>query len=94
MSVSIEDVRYVARLARLSFSPEEEEAMARDLSRVLDYMQKLNELDTTDVPPMAHVLDRVDVFRADRQESRISHQDALKNAPDHDGSHFRVPKVI
>lgn len=92
--VTLEDVKYVARLARLSFTPEEEEHMARDLTSILGYMQQLNEVDTSEVAPMEHVLDRVDVFREDVTESRISHADALSNAPDTDGDHFRVPRVI
>jgi len=94
MSISIEQVRYVARLARLSFTQEEEVRMAQDLSAVLDYMQQLDELDTDQVPPMAHVLDRVDVFRPDVSQERIDRAQALSNAPDTDGEYFRVPKVL
>lgn len=92
--ISLEDVDYVARLARLSFTPEEKEQMVRDLSSILDYMRQMDELDTSDVPPMAHVLDRVDVFRPDARMARITHEQALSNAPDTDGEHFRVPTVI
>lgn len=92
--ITREDVQYVARLARLSFTEEEEERMARDLSAVTEYMQQLEEVDVSGVEPMAHVLDRVDVFRKDRNQPRISHEEALANAPDHDGAHFRVPKVL
>ena len=94
MKVSLEEVRHVAKLARLSFSPEEEKAMAEDLSKILGYMQQLNELDTSEVPPMSHVLDRVDVFREDKAEHRVTRQEALKNAPDHTEEYFRVPRVI
>ena len=92
--VTIEDVKYVARLARLSFTPEEEQYMVRDLTSILGYMQQLDEVDTSEVAPMEHVLDRVDVFREDVKQSRISHDEALSNAPDTDGDHFRVPRVI
>ena len=94
MSISVEQVRYVARLAKLSFSPEEELRMARDLSAVLGYMKQLDELDTEQVPAMAHVLDRVDVFRPDVLEERIDRAQALSNAPDTDGEYFRVPRVL
>jgi aspartyl-tRNA(Asn)/glutamyl-tRNA(Gln) amidotransferase subunit C len=94
MSVSIDDVRYVASLARLNLTPEEEVQMAEQLSSILEYMEKLNELDTTDIEPMSHVLDIVNADRQDEVVQRISHEDALKNAPDADSDYFRVPKVV
>jgi aspartyl-tRNA(Asn)/glutamyl-tRNA(Gln) amidotransferase subunit C len=94
MSISIEDVKYIAKLARLRLGPEEENAMVKDLNAILDYMATLNSLDTTDVEPMSHVLDLTNQFRPDRVVQRISHEEALKNAPDADSDYFRVPKVI
>ncbi len=94
MSVTKDDVHYIAELARLRFSEDEEEEMARQLSSVLDYMEKLNELDTQDVEPMSHVLDITNVFRKDEPRQRITRDDALSNAPDADQAYFRVPKVI
>lgn len=94
MSVSIEEVRYIATLARLRFSEEDEERMAAQLSRVLQYVEKLDELDTSHVEPMSHVLDLHSISREDAVDRRITREDALKNAPDADGSYFRVPKVI
>ena len=94
MSVSKDDVEYIAKLARLRFSEEDEERLARQLSAVLDYMDKLNELDTSGVAPMSHVLDVHNVVRPDDVDQRIPRDDALKNAPDADGSYFKVPKVI
>lgn len=94
MAISREEVRHIAELARLRFSDEEETRMAQEMGRILDYVDKLNELDTTGVPPMSHVLDIHNAFREDEVEQRISHEDALKNAPDADSDYFRVPKVI
>ena len=94
MSVSREDVRYIAKLARLRFSEEDEERLVTQLSAVLDYIEKLNELDTSGVSPMSHVLDLHNVARNDVVNQRIARDEALKNAPDADGSYFRVPKVI
>lgn len=94
MAVTPDDVRYIATLARLSFDDEETERLAGEMSTMLDYVAQLNELDTTGVPPMAHVLDLHDVVREDEAEARISREEALQNAPDTDGSYFRVPKVI
>jgi aspartyl-tRNA(Asn)/glutamyl-tRNA(Gln) amidotransferase subunit C len=94
MSVSREEVRHIADLARLDFSEEGEEKMADELGDILDYVDKLNELDTSGVPPMSHVLDVTDVSRPDDVESRIDRDQALESAPDTDGTYFRVPKVI
>lgn len=94
MAISREDVRHIAKLARLRFSDEGEAKMANEMGQILDYVDKLNELDTTGVPPMSHVLDIHNVFREDEVEQRIDHEDALRNAPDADSDYFRVPKVI
>ena len=94
MSVSREDVRYIAALARLHVSEEEEARLADELGRILDYMAKLNELDTSGVPPMMHPLDLTNVYREDVVRQRISREEALKNAPDADEAYFRVPRVI
>ncbi|MFP4228541.1 MAG: Asp-tRNA(Asn)/Glu-tRNA(Gln) amidotransferase subunit GatC [Salinivenus sp.] len=94
MSVSRDDVRHVAELARLSFSDEEEQQMADELSQILDYVEKLNELDTSGVAPMSHVLDVTNVFRPDTVKARIDQADALEPAPDRADAYFRVPKVV
>jgi aspartyl-tRNA(Asn)/glutamyl-tRNA(Gln) amidotransferase subunit C len=94
MSVSRDDVRHVAQLARLDFSETEEAQMAEELSRILDYVDKLDELDTSGVPPMSHVLDVTNVFRPDEVAERIDRAQALEPAPDTDDQYFRVPKVL
>lgn len=94
MAISRDEVRHIAALARLRFSDEDEVQMAEEMGRILEYVDKLNELDTTGVPPMSHVLDIHNVFREDDVEARINHEEALKNAPDADSDYFRVPKVI
>lgn len=94
MPVSIDEVRHIAKLAHLSFSESEEKRMADEMSKILDYMETLREVDVDGIPPMSHVLESANVYREDRAEQRISHEEALKNAPDHDGTYFRVPKVI
>lgn len=94
MSITVEEVRYIASLARLQFTEEEENVLARDMSAILDYMTKLNELDTADVAPMSHVLDLTNVLRDDTVAIRITPEDALRSAPDADADFFRVPKVI
>jgi aspartyl-tRNA(Asn)/glutamyl-tRNA(Gln) amidotransferase subunit C len=94
MRVTLDDVRHIASLARLRFSDDEQQRLAGELSRILDYVDQLDELDTSDVPPMAHVFDAPAAYRPDRAKQRITHEEALANAPDADGDYFRVPKVI
>lgn len=94
MSVTPEDVRHVAQLARLALSTDEELAMAADLSRILGYVEQLNELDLEGVPPMERVADRADSLREDVVERRIERADALASAPDADDRYFRVPRVM
>ena len=94
MPVSGEDVRKVAMLARLSFSPNEEDRLVEELNRMLDYVAALNELDTTDVSPTAHVLPIENAFRGDTPGQSLPPSDVLGNAPLSGHGHFRVPKVI
>jgi aspartyl-tRNA(Asn)/glutamyl-tRNA(Gln) amidotransferase subunit C len=94
MALSREEVRHVAQLARLDFSAEEEKQMAEEMSQILDYVEKLDELDTSGVPPMSHVLDVTNVFRDDKIESRIDRDQALESAPETDDAYFQVPQVI
>lgn len=94
MSVTEKDVRYVANLANLQLSDEEVELYTKDLSRILEYMDLLNEVDTTGVEPLNHVIELKSRLRKDEAKDPLSHEDALKNAPDADSDYFRVPKVI
>jgi len=94
MSITREDVRHVAALARLSFSDEEEERLTEELSQILEYVEKLDELDTSGVPPMSHVLDVANVVRPDEVTSRIDQADALEPAPEASDQFFQVPQVV
>ena len=94
MSITVEEVRYIAALARLRLSEEEERRLAEEMSQMLDYVDQLRALDTVGVPPMTHVLELHNVFRADEPAERLAHEAALANAPDADQDYFRVPKVI
>jgi aspartyl-tRNA(Asn)/glutamyl-tRNA(Gln) amidotransferase subunit C len=94
MSVTTEDVKYVADLANLQFNEEETKKMAGEMSKILDYMEALEEVDTSDVEPLEHVIDLEYRFREDKAKKALSHEDALKNAPDADTDYFRVPRVI
>jgi aspartyl-tRNA(Asn)/glutamyl-tRNA(Gln) amidotransferase subunit C len=97
MKVSEKDVLYVAELAHLELTPAERERMLRDLNSILEYIDRLNELDTSNVPPMTSSLPRKeagDAMRSDELKPSLSHQDALANAPSTDGTYFKVPRVI
>ena len=94
MRINAETVLELAALARLTLSAEEVERMRSDLEAVLDYMEKLSEVDTSNVPPTAHVLDISTPFRPDRVADLLSVGEAVRNAPEHDNSSMIVPKVI
>lgn len=94
MALTTEEVRYIAALARLQFTPEEEAQLAEQMSAILEYMDKLNEADTEGIEPMSHVLDLYNVERPDVVMARVDREAALAVAPDADGTYFRVPRVI
>ena len=88
------DVAYIAGLAKLELTAEEEERFARDLGQVLDYVTQLEKWDTTDVEPMYHPLPVYDALRADTPGESLSQDAALANAPAQGDGQFRVPKVV
>lgn len=94
MSVTEKDVHYIANLAKLQVTEEEAKSYAKDMSSILHYMELLNEVDTANVEPLEHVIELDSRFRKDEAKPPLSHEDALKNAPDADSDYFRVPKVI
>jgi aspartyl-tRNA(Asn)/glutamyl-tRNA(Gln) amidotransferase subunit C len=99
MSVSEQDVERVAELANLELTNDEKAGMVRDLNAVLGYFSQLNELDTSDVPPMLQVVETGSAaatasLRADEVVPSLSREKVLACAPDTDGVFFKVPKVI
>lgn len=94
MSVTKDDVLYMAHLARLELKDEQAEGLKEDMNKILGYMEKLGQLDTSDVEPLEHVTEQPSILRKDEVKEPISHKDALKNAPDADSDYFRVPRVI
>lgn len=97
MKLTAEQVRHVAELANLALSDAEIERMATDLDEILTYMDKLNELDTASVQPMAQVLyaaEETATLREDREKATLGTSEALKNAPLAGAGYFKVPKVI
>lgn len=97
MKLTLDEVRKVADLANLALSDAEIERMARDLDGILTHIDKLNELDTTNVEPMAQVLyeaEETATLRDDRERPPLSNADALANAAISGAGYFKVPKVI
>jgi aspartyl-tRNA(Asn)/glutamyl-tRNA(Gln) amidotransferase subunit C len=88
------DVRYVAHLARLALTPEQEQKMAAQLRSVLGYIEKLKEVDVTGVEPTAHAFPLVNVTRPDEVRPSMSHEEAMRNAPAQANGLFIVPKIV
>ena len=88
------DVKYVAHLARLSLSPEEEQKIGAQLGNILGYIEKLKEVDVTGVEPTAHAFPLVNVTRPDEVRPSISNEEALRNAPAQANGLFIVPKIV
>jgi aspartyl-tRNA(Asn)/glutamyl-tRNA(Gln) amidotransferase subunit C len=88
------DVKYVAHLARLSLSPEEEQRIGAQLGSVLGYIEKLKEVDVSNVEPTAHAFPLVNVTRADEIQPSLTSEEALCNAPSHSNGLFIVPKIV
>ncbi len=107
MKVTEKDVRYVEDLANLELTPDERQRMVKDLTAILDYIDRLNQLDTANVPPMAQISDRYGAdesrtgsarflyaMRDDRAGAGLDRDTVMRNAPETDGTFFKVPKVI
>jgi aspartyl-tRNA(Asn)/glutamyl-tRNA(Gln) amidotransferase subunit C len=88
------DVKYVAHLARLALTPEEEQKIGGQLGNILGYIEKLKEVDVSGVEPTAHAFPLVNVTRTDEVRPSISNEDALRNAPAQANGLFIVPKIV
>ncbi|GGJ26209.1 Asp-tRNA(Asn)/Glu-tRNA(Gln) amidotransferase subunit GatC [Paenibacillus hunanensis] len=94
MSINISDVEHVAKLARLDLSEEEKEMFTAQLSAILKYAEKLNELDTDNVEPTTHVLHVSNVMREDEVKESLPIEKVMRNAPDDEDGQFKVPAVL
>ena len=88
------DVKYVAHLARVALTPDEEKKLAAQLGGILGYIEKLKELDVSNVEPTAHAVPLVNVTRTDEIRPSLPHDDALRNAPSQANGLFIVPKIV
>ena len=94
MEVNTALVEKLANLSRLKFDEAAKESIKADLQSMIQFVEKLNELDTTGVPPLLHMSDNVNILREDEIKDSIERNEGLKNAPVQDGVFFKVPKVI
>ena len=95
MPVTIKDVEYIAKLAKLSFSEAEKFKLQLELNKVLDYIDKLNELDLENVEPLENINEHLqNIFREDETEKCLTREEGLKNAPAKTENFFKVPKVL
>jgi aspartyl-tRNA(Asn)/glutamyl-tRNA(Gln) amidotransferase subunit C len=94
MEVNDALIDQLSNLARLEFKAEEKEEIKKDLQRMIHFVEKLAELDTSGIEPLLHMSPQINVLREDRLQDSISRKQALANAPATDGVYFKVPKVI
>lgn len=92
--IDIKTVDEMAHLARLEFNNEAKEGIINDMNRMLDFIEKLNELDTNNVEPLIYMTHEKNVLREDNPEVTLTQKEALKNAPQKDTDYFKAPKVI
>jgi aspartyl-tRNA(Asn)/glutamyl-tRNA(Gln) amidotransferase subunit C len=94
MKISREEVEKVAQLARMELTPAEADKFTGQLDQILQYFEKLGQLDTKDIEPTRHAIEITNAFRDDLVKPGYDSDTALKNAPDRDGPFFKVPKII
>ncbi|GAB2670943.1 Asp-tRNA(Asn)/Glu-tRNA(Gln) amidotransferase subunit GatC [Paenibacillus thermoaerophilus] len=94
MSISVQDVEHVAKLARLKLSDQEKEQFTVQLNAILKYAEKLNELDTEGVPPTSHVIPIANVMREDVVRESLPLDKVMRNAPEEEDGQFKVPAVL
>jgi aspartyl-tRNA(Asn)/glutamyl-tRNA(Gln) amidotransferase subunit C len=94
MIIDEETVDKIAHLARLELSGDEKQEMIKDMNKILGFMDKLNEIDTSGIEPLVYMTNEVNGFRKDVIKQEITHEEALLNAPKHDDDYFLVAKVI
>jgi aspartyl-tRNA(Asn)/glutamyl-tRNA(Gln) amidotransferase subunit C len=94
MKIDKDSIKKIAHLARLEFDENGVEKMSKDMSKILDWVEKLNEINTEDVEPLTTMSTEINVMREDQIANQLDHEAGLKNAPKSDSDYFRVPKVL
>ena len=92
--ITTQDVEYVAGLAQLILDDDSKERLVHEMGDILEYMDKLEELDTEGIEPMMHVLDLTNVFREDVVRESLPREIVMRNAPKSDGEYFLVPRIL
>lgn len=94
MKIDKTTIKKIAHLARLEFDENSAEKMSKDMSQILDWVEKLNEIDTENIEPLTTMSTEVNIMREDIRGNHLEHEAGLKNAPKRDSDYFRVPKVM
>ena len=94
MNIDKATIQKLAHLSRIEVDQSKETALIADMERIITWVKKLEELDTTGIAPLTHMSFEENIFRVDKAENELSNDDLLKNAPDHGAGFFKVPKVI
>ena len=94
MKLDEKTVNKIASLAKLEFNGEEKDAILEDMNKMLDFVGKLEEVNTDGVEPLIHITDEMNILREDIAHTDITQKEALKNAPKKDSTYFKIPKVI
>jgi aspartyl-tRNA(Asn)/glutamyl-tRNA(Gln) amidotransferase subunit C len=94
MKITLETIGHVANLARLNLTEKEKERLTKDMENIISYVDKLNELDTSNIEPTAHVMPVRNVFREDLAKNSYDREKILANAPQSEDGCFKVPKVV
>lgn len=94
MQIDKQTLENIAHLARLHFDEAQSEKISSEMTKILSWMEKLQEIDTDTTAPLIHISQEINVLRNDEPQSSLDHEKALSNAPKRDANYFRVPKVI
>lgn len=94
MKIDISEIERLAELSRLRLNNEEKNAAREDMERIIGFIDKLQQVDTTGIEPLVHVNNHVNVLRDDVESQSVNKEDALKNSPSHDSDFFKIPKVL
>jgi aspartyl-tRNA(Asn)/glutamyl-tRNA(Gln) amidotransferase subunit C len=94
MKIDKTTIKKISHLARLEFDENGAEKISKDMSQILDWVEKLNEIDTENIEPLTTMSSEVNVMREDVRGNHLEHEAGLKNAPKRDSDYFRVPKVL
>lgn len=94
MKITEELIDHIAHLARLEFQGEDKVSIQKDMERMIEFVDKLSEIDTANVEPLIFISEEMNRLREDEPEVTVTHEEALMNAPKKDSDYFRIPKVL